>query len=89
MKNTRTLVLSPIVFTVCVLCVRQGQVRELSSQRKRNLGDSLLYAQFNRDIIEVGKFCTCVGSTLVFILIFYGSRSTKVNNDLHWLNQIY
>ncbi|XP_052269284.1 spectrin beta chain, non-erythrocytic 1-like isoform X3 [Dreissena polymorpha] len=38
--------------TLEAIVSRQGQVRELSSQRKRNLGDSLLYAQFNRDIIE-------------------------------------
>ena len=32
---------------------RQGQVKEQSSQRKQNLADSLLYAQFNRDVVEV------------------------------------
>ena len=29
-------------------------MKEQSSQRKQNLSDSLLYAQFNRDVVEVG-----------------------------------
>ncbi|XP_053397827.1 spectrin alpha chain, non-erythrocytic 1-like isoform X5 [Mercenaria mercenaria] len=31
---------------------RQAQVRDLSGQRKQNLADSMLYAQFSRDVIE-------------------------------------
>ena len=31
-------------------------MKEQSSQRKQNLADSLLYAQFNRDVVEVSQF---------------------------------
>ncbi|KAL4238363.1 Spectrin beta chain [Mactra antiquata] len=38
--------------TMEAIITRQGQVKDLSVLRKQNLGDSMLYAQFKRDVVE-------------------------------------
>jgi len=45
-------------------CFRRQRVKDLSKEKKDKLSDSLLYAQFNRDVAEV-KLTICKSVKLV------------------------
>lgn len=67
---------------VFICFFRQGQVKDLSIQRKQNLGDSLLYAQFKRDVVEVNILFT----SLQRVCLVYKNRSNKIQGFSNFRN---
>ena len=54
MQN-RKVVINCHLHLVLLYFRRREHVKELSGVRRNKLGDALLYAQFNRDVAEVGS----------------------------------
>ena len=46
-----------IATTLDAVSQRRTHIKSLSTRRKQNLADSLLYQQFNRDRLEVSLIC--------------------------------